>query len=241
MDRLGAVARAARAGGSVVPRARSTPRPARRSSPGMGELHLEIIVDRLLREFGVAGERRPAAGRLQGDDHAQPVRVEGRYIKQTGGSGDYARRRCSRSSRASRARASRSRTRSRARPSRASSCPPSSRAARRRRRAACSRGYPVVDVAVRLLDGQAHEVDSSERSFKIAGVDGDEGGAARKAKPVLLEPHHGGRGRDARGVRRRACRATSTAGAASITGFEIARQRAGDPRRGAARGRCSAT
>ena len=48
-------------------------------------------------------------------------------------------------------------------------------------------GYPVVDVKVRLLDGQAHEVDSSERSFKIAGSLAMRE-ALREGRPVLLEP-----------------------------------------------------
>ena len=48
-------------------------------------------------------------------------------------------------------------------------------------------GYPVVDVVVRLVDGQAHDVDSSERSFKIAGSIGTKD-ALRRAHPVLLEP-----------------------------------------------------
>jgi elongation factor G len=48
-------------------------------------------------------------------------------------------------------------------------------------------GYPVVDLRVRLLDGQTHEVDSSERSFKIAASIGTKEGL-RRAKPVLLEP-----------------------------------------------------
>jgi elongation factor G len=48
-------------------------------------------------------------------------------------------------------------------------------------------GYPVVDVSIRLLDGQAHDVDSSERSFKIAGALATKE-ALRKGKPVLLEP-----------------------------------------------------
>ena len=48
-------------------------------------------------------------------------------------------------------------------------------------------GFPVVDVTVRLVDGQAHDVDSSERSFKIAGSLATKE-ALRKAKPVLLEP-----------------------------------------------------
>ena len=48
-------------------------------------------------------------------------------------------------------------------------------------------GFPVVDVAVRLLDGQAHDVDSSERSFKIAASIGVKD-ALRTASPILLEP-----------------------------------------------------
>jgi elongation factor G len=48
-------------------------------------------------------------------------------------------------------------------------------------------GYPVVDVVVRLVDGQAHDVDSSERSFKIAGSIGTKD-ALRRAHPVMLEP-----------------------------------------------------
>jgi elongation factor G len=48
-------------------------------------------------------------------------------------------------------------------------------------------GYPVVDVVVRLVDGQAHDVDSSERSFKIAGSLGMKE-ALRRAGPILLEP-----------------------------------------------------
>ena len=55
----------------------------------MGELHLEIIVDRLKREFKVAGQRRPAAGGLPRDDHGRRSEGEGKYIKQTGGHGQY--------------------------------------------------------------------------------------------------------------------------------------------------------
>ena len=55
---------------------------------GMGELHLEIIVDRMMREFNGRGQRRQAAGRLQRDHH-EAGRAEGRYVKQTGGSGEY--------------------------------------------------------------------------------------------------------------------------------------------------------
>ena len=56
---------------------------------GMGELHLEIIVDRMLREFNVRGARRAAGGRVQGDDHAVRARPRAASCKQTGGRGQF--------------------------------------------------------------------------------------------------------------------------------------------------------
>jgi elongation factor G len=153
---------------------------------GMGELHLEIIVDRLLREFGVqANVGRPQVAYKE--TITEPVRVEGRYIKQTGGSGDYA-----------------------VVVLEVSPGEPASGFSFERAfkgdaipsqfvpavRHGCEEaaqngelgGYPVVDVKVRLVDGQSHDVDSSERSFKIAGSMALRE-ALRKAKPVLLEPY----------------------------------------------------
>jgi elongation factor G len=152
---------------------------------GMGELHLEIIVDRLLREFGVqANVGRPQVAYKE--TITESVRVEGRYIKQTGGSGDYG-----------------------VVVLEVSPGEPGSGFSFEKAfkgdavptqfvpavRHGCEEaaqngelgGYPVVDIHVRLVDGQSHEVDSSERSFKIAGSMALRE-ALRKAKPVLLEP-----------------------------------------------------
>jgi len=152
---------------------------------GMGELHLEIITDRLLREFGVqANVGRPQVSYKE--TITRPVEVEGRYIKQTGGAGDFGV------------------VRLEVEPGPRGSGFQFESAVKRGAvpkefipavEAGCSEalgggelaGYPVVDVKVRLVDGQYHDVDSSERSFKIAGSLGMKE-ALRKARPVLLEP-----------------------------------------------------
>jgi elongation factor G len=103
---------------------------------GMGELHLEIICDRLLREFKVDANVGPPQVAYK-ETLTRVVRAEGRYIKQTGGSGDFGVVTVEVGPNEP-ARALRSRTPPRARRSRASSCPPSARAARRRCRAASS-------------------------------------------------------------------------------------------------------
>jgi elongation factor G len=152
---------------------------------GMGELHLEIITDRMLREFDVdANVGRPQVAykeTIGGSGQA-----EGRYIKQTGGSGDYAVVKLEVSP---------------GEPgsgflfqddTRGGVIPKEFVVAVERgcREAAESgelAGYPVVDVRVRVLDGQTHDVDSSERSFKIAGSMAMRE-AMRRANPTLLEP-----------------------------------------------------
>jgi elongation factor G len=153
---------------------------------GMGELHLEIITDRLLREFGVqANVGRPQVAYKE--TITEPVRVEGRYIKQTGGSGDYgvvvlvvAPGEPGSGFRFEKA-------------FKGSAIPPEFVPAIRHGCEEASQsgelgGYPVVDISVKLVDGQSHDVDSSERSFKIAASMAMRD-ALRKAKPVLLEPH----------------------------------------------------
>ena len=114
------------------------------------------------------------------------VRVEGRYIKQTGGSGDYAVVKLEVGP---------------GKPGAGFSfenalkgqnlprefVPAIERGCEEATQSGALAGYPVVDVAVRLLDGQAHEVDSSERSFKIAASMAIKD-AFEQAGPVLLEP-----------------------------------------------------
>jgi elongation factor G len=152
---------------------------------GMGELHLEIITDRLLREFGVsANVGRPQVAYKE--TITQAARTEGRYIKQSGGAGEYGV------------------VKIEVEPGAPGSGFHFENALRGQAipreyvpaiRHGCEEatqsgelaGYPVVDVKVRLLDGQAHDVDSSERSFKIAGSLAMRE-ALREGRSVLLEP-----------------------------------------------------
>jgi elongation factor G len=152
---------------------------------GMGELHLEIITDRLVREFQVgANVGQPQVAYKE--TITESVEVEGRYVKQTGGTGDFAI------------------VKLEAQPGRRGSGFSFESVVKggavpkefiNSVRDGCEEvtqsgmlaGYPVVDVAVRLLDGQAHDVDSSERSFKIAASIGMKD-ALRMASPILLEP-----------------------------------------------------
>jgi elongation factor G len=153
---------------------------------GMGELHLEIISDRLLREFGVqANVGRPQVAYKE--TITEPVRVEGRYIKQTGGSGDYG------VVVLEVAPGEPGSGFSFEKAFKGAAIPPEFIPAVRQGCDEASQsgelgGYPVVDIQVRLVDGQTHDVDSSERSFKIAASMAMRE-ALRTAKPVLLEPY----------------------------------------------------
>ncbi len=152
---------------------------------GMGELHLEIIVDRLLREFKVdANVGRPQVAYKE--TVRKSVKQEAKFVRQTGGRGQYGHVVI-----------------------RLDPLPPGSgfefadetkggtvpreyipaveRGVREATESGVMAGYPMVDMKVALLDGSYHEVDSSEMSFKIAGSMAFKE-AARKATPVLLEP-----------------------------------------------------
>ena len=152
---------------------------------GMGELHLEIIVDRLLREFKVdANVGRPQVAYKE--TIQREVKQEGKFIRQTGGRGQYGHVVL-----------------------RIAPLEPGKgfefadetkggvvpreyisaveKGAREALEGGVLAGYPMVDVKVALLDGSAHEVDSSEMAFKIASSMALKDGA-KKASPVLLEP-----------------------------------------------------
>ena len=151
---------------------------------GMGELHLEIVVDRLLREFNVAaGVGKPQVAYKE--TIRRPAEAVGRFVRQTGGRGQYGH------------------------------CeieieplpggkyefineivggaipreyiPAVESGIKEAMEHGILASYPVVDVRVRLTDGTYHEVDSSERAFKIAGSMAFKS-AAKHADPVLLEP-----------------------------------------------------
>ena len=152
---------------------------------GMGELHLEIIVDRLLREFKVeANVGKPeVAYRETIRRHAE---AEGKYIKQTGGRGQYGHVVLT------------------VEPSEPGAgfefknkvvggavpreyVPAVEKGVRERMESGVLAGYPLRDVRVTLTDGSYHDVDSSEMAFKIAASMGFSE-ACRRADPVLLEP-----------------------------------------------------
>ena len=152
---------------------------------GMGELHLEILVDRMRREYKVeanVGEPKVAFR----ETIRKKADAEGKYIRQTGGSGHYGH------------------CKLRVEPNtpgagyefineiKSGSVPkefikPIDQGVQGAIELGILAGYPIVDVKVTLYDGSYHEVDSDEMAFKIAGSMAFKE-AARKASPVLLEP-----------------------------------------------------
>jgi elongation factor G len=153
---------------------------------GMGELHLEIIVDRLLREFKVGGN----VGRPQvayRETISRPAeKVQGRFVRQTGGSGQYGDVTIN------------------LLPQEPGAgyefadkivggkipreyIPAVDQGIQEAMSAGVLAGFPVVDVKVELVDGSYHEVDSSERAFKIAGSMAFKD-AMNRGRPRLLEP-----------------------------------------------------
>ncbi len=151
---------------------------------GMGELHLEIIVDRMQREFGVgANVGKPQVAYRETIRKASEA--EGRFVRQTGGHGQYGH------------------VKLRIEPApgagfefvnaiKGGTIPrefigPVERGCAEALEGGVLAGYPMADVKVTLYDGSYHEVDSSEMAFKIAGSMAVKQ-AAEKAKPVLLEP-----------------------------------------------------
>jgi elongation factor G len=184
MDKLGAALQRLAAEDPTF-RVAVDPETAQTLISGMGELHLEIITDRLLREFGVAANvGRPQVAYKETITRA--ARTEGRHIKQTGGSGEFGV------------------VKIEVEPGAPGSgfvfenalkgqaipreyVPAIRQGCEETTQSGELAGYPVVDLTVRLLDGQAHEVDSSERAFKIAASLAMRE-ALREGRPVLLEP-----------------------------------------------------
>jgi elongation factor G len=152
---------------------------------GMGELHLEIIVDRLLREFKVeANVGNPQVAYKEGIRKA--VKVEGKFVRQSGGRGQYGH--CV----------------IEVEPKERGTgyefvnkivggvipkeyIPAVDAGIKEALQSGILGGYPVVDIKVALVDGSYHEVDSSEMAFKIAGSMAIKE-ALKNAEPVLLEP-----------------------------------------------------
>jgi elongation factor G len=152
---------------------------------GMGELHLEIIVDRMKREFKVeANVGKPQVAYRE--TIRGTVESEGKFVRQTGGRGQYGHVWLKLEPNA---------------PGKGNEfingvvggsvpreyVPAVDKGIREAEETGVIAGYPVVDVKVTLFDGSYHDVDSNEMAFKIAGSIGFKQGF-RKAKPVLLEP-----------------------------------------------------
>jgi elongation factor G len=152
---------------------------------GMGELHLEIIIDRMMREFSVeANVGKPQVAYRETIRKA--AEAEGKFIRQTGGRGQYGH------------------VKVRVEPQEPGKgyefvneivggvvpkeyIKPVDQGVREAMEGGILAGYEMVDIKVTLYDGSYHEVDSSEMAFKIAGSMAFKE-AARKASPVLLEP-----------------------------------------------------
>src|SRR6187399_2961447 len=152
---------------------------------GMGELHLEIIVDRMRREFGVeASVGKPQVAYREAI--RKPVEVEGKFIKQSGGRGQYGH------------------VWLKVEPNGAGKgyefvdaikggtvpreyIPAVDKGLQETLPNGVLAGFPVVDVKVTLFDGSSHDVDSNENAFKMAASMAFKDGM-RKASPVLLEP-----------------------------------------------------
>jgi elongation factor G len=152
---------------------------------GMGELHLEVIVDRLLREFRVdANVGRPQVAYRE--TIRQPVqKVEGRFVRQTGGRGQYGHAVIDIEPAEGEGFDFVNKIKGGSIPS--EFIPAVEQGIEEALESGVKAGYPVVDVRVTLVDGSYHEVDSSEMAFKVAGSMALRE-AVRRAKPVLLEP-----------------------------------------------------
>ncbi|MBI5203913.1 MAG: elongation factor G [Nitrospirae bacterium] len=151
---------------------------------GMGELHLEIIVDRLLREFKVeANVGKPQVA------YRETIRTvskaEGKFIKQSGGRGQYGHVYLELEPVLGKGFEFVNKIVGGTIPR--EYIPAVEKGVKEAMDSGVLAGYPVVDIKVTLYDGSYHDVDSSEMAFKIAGSIGFKE-AARKAKPVLLEP-----------------------------------------------------
>src|SRR6058998_753585 len=151
---------------------------------GMGELHLEIIVDRLLREFKVeANVGKPQVAYRETIRKA--AEAQGRYVRQTGGRGQYGDVYLEVEPNPGKGFEFENKIVGGTVPR--EYIPAVEKGVREALDTGVLAGYPIVDIKVRLTDGSYHDVDSSEMAFKIAASMGFKE-ACRRAKPVLLEP-----------------------------------------------------
>jgi elongation factor G len=152
---------------------------------GMGELHLEILVDRMKREYGVeANVGRPQVSYRE-TIRGTAQKVEGRFVKQTGGSGQFGIVYIDIEPAPGEGFDFVSKIKGGSVPS--EFIPAVEKGVEEALLTGVKAGYPMVDIRVTLVDGKYHDTDSSEIAFKVAGSLAFKE-AARRAKPVLLEP-----------------------------------------------------
>ncbi|MBI2609723.1 elongation factor G [Candidatus Giovannonibacteria bacterium] len=152
---------------------------------GMGELHLEVIVDRMRREFKVeANVGRPQVAYKETVKNT--AEAEGKYIRQSGGRGQYGHV-WLRIEPLERGKGFEFENKIRGGVVPQEFIPAVEKGVKEATERGIVAGYPLVDVKVTIYDGSYHEVDSSEAAFKIAGSLALQEGAKR-AKPVILEP-----------------------------------------------------
>ena len=152
---------------------------------GMGELHLEVLVDRMLREYKVdANVGRPQVSYRE-TIRGTATKVEGRFVRQTGGSGQYGIVYINVEPAPGEGFDFVNKVRGGSIPT--EFIPAVEKGIEEAMDNGPRAGYPMVDVRVTLTDGKYHDTDSSEIAFKIAGSLAFKAAAAR-AKPVLLEP-----------------------------------------------------
>src|SRR5881409_1065291 len=152
---------------------------------GIGELHLEVLVDRMKREFKVeANVGRPQVSYRE-TIRGTATKIEGRFVKQTGGSGQFGIVYVDMEPAPGEGFDFVSKIKGGAVPT--EFIPAIEKGCEEAMETGVRAGYPMVDVRVRLVDGKYHDTDSSEIAFKVAGSLAFKE-AAKRAKPVLLEP-----------------------------------------------------
>jgi elongation factor G len=152
---------------------------------GMGELHLEVIVDRMLREFRVEANVGKPQVAYRETIRKDVKNVEGRFVRQTGGRGQFGHVVINLEPAPEAGFEFEDKIKGGVIPN--EFIGPAEQGMREALENGVKAGYPMVDVKVELVDGSYHDVDSSEMAFKIAGSMAIQE-AARKANPVLLEP-----------------------------------------------------
>ncbi|HHY46556.1 MAG TPA: elongation factor G, partial [Firmicutes bacterium] len=166
-------------------RVRTDPETGQTIISGMGELHLEIIIDRLLREFKVeANIGKPQVAYRE--TIRSKVKSEGKFVRQTGGRGQYGHVILELEPR-NQGEGFEFVNKITGGAIPREYIPAVEAGVREAMDSGILAGYPVIDVAAILVDGSYHEVDSSEMAFKIAASMAFKDGA-RRASPVLLEP-----------------------------------------------------